>query len=210
MLWIKQVTLPVFQFIFNSTDLSLSFRNLGIRVAATIIYIFAALFSCNTALLAYLGISSLSVYYIVQGAIGFAHGVSCIMNAVVEVMAICFCRKKSQRIEYPLFNEFCGWSLEAFTTPFKPVYRYMIYDANDFEMLPHSRHVMVSSQIDTRSRPRPEHWCNTMGRNITCNGCLGNYCRNPLARKSKKDRSWQVPNKQVAAATSDHCCGLSV
>ena len=48
-------------------------------------------------------------------------------------------------------------------------------------------------------RPRLEHWCNTFGRNITCNGCFGNYCRDPLGKKSKTDRTWKEPSAEVWA-----------
>jgi len=173
-------------------------RGLGLRILAIVIYFFA--FGCagNVCTLAWY-MESQKVLYQIHGTIAFFLVMALVVNMLLESFTICFCRNLKSKKEYPLYRECCACSIGMCTTKYRPGFRYTIYAPGDFEMLPQSRYVMSSACISTSDRPRLEHWCNTFGRNITCNGCFGNYCRDPLGKKSKTDRTWKEPSAEVQA-----------
>jgi len=136
-------------------------------------------------------------FFDLAGYIAIVQGLTCLANAAVELMTVGYCSRREQIIDYPCYHE-CCWTIgfDDCSERYRMQYKYTLYQKRDLELIPQSLRVKSSVGVDTRSRPRPEHWCNLFCRNISCGGCGGRCAVDATGRLHRLDTSGDRPTPE--------------
>ena len=83
-------------------------------------------------------------------------GCTCLGNAAVELLTVCYCSRREDIRAYPCYRQ-CCWSIgfDDCSAPYRMQYKYTLYQKRDLELIPESLRVKAPQPFATPASPTP-------------------------------------------------------